>query len=253
LGVHVIDGYPMLLTIQGPPGDGKSFQARYALHDAGFQVVAASSTLLSGSFEGEPITQMREIYIRAAGMVDSQHPPAILLEDFDLSPANVRDGTRYTVNTQLLTGFLMNLADDPSMCDVGTSSRIPIVLTANNLTALYMPLARPGRMDFFSWIPSADERAEMIFSALEHRVAAMSLDQAARIARKHPRASLAMIVAASNECAARVCYELAGRTNGQTFLDDLRRALRAEPPISIEDVTDALKRIAETGPRGYAS
>jgi SpoVK/Ycf46/Vps4 family AAA+-type ATPase len=252
LTVHVVPGYAMIMTIQGPPGDGKSFQTHHSLRDAGFVVTSSSSSLLSGSFEGEPIEMFKKLYREASQSQASGAPAAIIVEDFDLSPANERADTKYTVNTQLLSGFLMNLADDPALCDVGTSARIPIFLTANALTDLYAPLTRPGRMEFFSWVPDESERAEMFLSALEARVVNVTADDARRLAKRYPKATVAAVAAAANDCAAAVCYELASRADGRASVADLRTQLQGGLHIDISAIEIAMKaRLNGDGPRRY--
>ena len=40
--------------------------------------------------------------------------------------------------------------------------RVPIILTGNDLSTLYAPLLRDGRMDKFFWRPSLAEVADMV-------------------------------------------------------------------------------------------
>jgi hypothetical protein len=63
-----------------------------------------------------------------------------------------------TVNTQMVMGTLMNLADNPTRVSIGQDyreadivPRVPIILTGNDLSTLWAPLIRDGRMDKFYW------------------------------------------------------------------------------------------------------
>jgi hypothetical protein len=103
--------------------------------------------------------------------------------------ASAFDGVRVTVNTQLLSGFLMNLTDDPNRCGQHEVRRVPIVLTGNNFTALYGPLTRHGRMNFYEWKPSLTERKAMVaamFKGLMDDDEMVALDELVEVYRHQP-------------------------------------------------------------------
>lgn len=63
-----------------------------------------------------------------------------------------------TVNNQIVVGTLMNLSDNPTRVSIGQdwresdiTNRIPIIVTGNDLSTIYAPLIRDGRMDKFYW------------------------------------------------------------------------------------------------------
>eukprot|EP00958_Prasinococcus_capsulatus_P006435 scaffold604_cov384-Prasinococcus_capsulatus_cf.AAC.45 len=63
----------------------------------------------------------------------------------------------------------MALCDDPETVStggvwesVGRVPRIPIIVTGNDLSRMYAPLIRDGRMDKFYWNPNREERLQMI-------------------------------------------------------------------------------------------
>ena len=63
-----------------------------------------------------------------------------------------------TVNNQIVVGTLMNLSDNPTRVSIGQdwqekdiTHRIPIIVTGNDLSTIYAPLIRDGRMDKFYW------------------------------------------------------------------------------------------------------
>lgn len=70
--------------------------------------------------------------------------------------------TQYTVNTQNVITELMHPADYPTTVEDRATPRVPIILTGNDFTRMYGPLCRHGRMELFQWIPSRDERLEMV-------------------------------------------------------------------------------------------
>lgn len=66
--------------------------------------------------------------------------------------------TQMTVNNQIVVGTLMNLSDNPTRVSVGqdwresdVTNRIPVIVTGNDLSTIYAPLIRDGRMDKFYW------------------------------------------------------------------------------------------------------
>jgi hypothetical protein len=200
LAVQYMSRYPLILAIQGPPGDGKSFQAKLSLELAGIRVFRLSGALMAGAYEGDSVTALRKLYSRAARHAVAQDGghAALLLEDFDLSPASEREGTRYTVNSQLLTGFMMNLADDVATCEVEEEQRLPVILTGNDFSFLHGPLVRPGRIDFFTWEPTDVERVQIVEAALTEHVSDLSLEGVALLCKRHPSVPVAAFVAAAH-------------------------------------------------------
>lgn len=68
------------------------------------------------------------------------------------------ENTQMTVNNQMVVGTLMNLADNPTRVSIGQEwresdivSRVPIIVTGNDLSTVWAPLIRDGRMDKFYW------------------------------------------------------------------------------------------------------
>ena len=83
----------------------------------------------------------------------------LVINDVDAG-AGVFRSTQNTVNSQMVVGTLMNICDHPDRVCVGTETyradekplrRVPIVVTGNDLSTLYAPLLRDGRMDKFLW------------------------------------------------------------------------------------------------------
>lgn len=63
-----------------------------------------------------------------------------------------------TVNNQIVVGTLMNLSDNPTRVSIGQdwresdiTNRVPIIVTGNDLSTIYAPLIRDGRMEKFYW------------------------------------------------------------------------------------------------------
>jgi hypothetical protein len=155
-----------MLAIQGAPGEGKSYQAREALARIGAYVVPISGAAISGPHEGDAVNVLLSAYRFASALrVDDRRLAVLLIDDFDLSVAATRENRTYTVNSQLVTGTLMNLADDP-IHYATKYARVPIILTGNNFQDLHLPLTRHGRMTFFEWMPNEKERLQVIQAML---------------------------------------------------------------------------------------
>ena len=96
----------------------------------------------------------------------------LVINDVDAGAETFRS-TQNTVNSQMVVGTLMNICDHPDRVCVGTETyradekplrRVPIVVTGNDLSTLYAPLLRDGRMDKFLWAPNAEELVEVVAS-----------------------------------------------------------------------------------------
>ena len=97
------------------------------------------------------------------------------ISDLDAGIGRHRDD-KTTVNNQIVAATLMNLCDDPTRVSVGGEwraedrarcERVPIVVTGNDLSRVYAPLTRSGRMDLWMWEPTRDEIAEMVHQLLK--------------------------------------------------------------------------------------
>ena len=238
--------HPLILAIQGPPGDGKTFQLRHVLKESGFKVIASSSALLAGSFEAEPVNQLRELYGQARDIValDVNRLPALVLEDFDLSPAGREYGVRYTVNSQLLAAFLMNLADDVAACGVGTAQRFPIFMTGNNFSLVHQPLTRPGRMNVFSWEPTDDERLEILYAMLETHIRGLERSDVDKWSKQYKRFPISIFDAALMDCIASAALRHVEATRNidvQHLRNHFQNDLRVEPDeyaVALKERTD---------------
>ena len=124
-----------------------------------------------------------------------------------------------TVNNQIVMGTLMNLADHPTRCSVGESwredktlRRVPIIITGNDLSTLYAPLLRDGRMTKFLWEPERADLLEMMYTL--YRDDGLSLADVEQLLDAFPAQS------ASAACSNRVVTHLLTRSLMQawTFL-----------------------------------
>lgn len=177
LAVHITKNYlnlpsvkvPLILGVHGRKGEGKSFQCELVFDRMGINVVHMSAGELESPDAGDPARLVRLRYREAAEMVKVRGKMAVLMiNDIDAGAGRVDQYTQYTVNTQLVNGTLMNIADNPTNVQLPGSydsepiQRIPIIVTGNDFSTLYQPLIRDGRMDKFFWEPDRSDRIGIV-------------------------------------------------------------------------------------------
>lgn len=177
LSVHITKNYldlsgvkvPLILGIHGRKGEGKSFQCELVFERMGIQAVHMSAGELESPDAGDPARLIRLRYREAAESVKVNGKMAVLMiNDIDAGMGRVDQFTQYTVNTQLVAGTLMNIADNPTNVQLPGSydsepiQRIPIIVTGNDFSTLYAPLIRDGRMEKFYWEPDRADRIGIV-------------------------------------------------------------------------------------------
>lgn len=169
---------PLILAIQGPKGEGKSAQVREVCSRLGVLIVFISGSAISGGQEKEPLNIVRDAYIESSTTwMQRKMPVCIVIDDIDTSSAAMHANRVYSVNSQLVSGALMHLCDDPYNVGDRVTMRIPIIMTGNNFASLYGPLTRYGRMRFFDWVPTLEMKQAIVtgifgelIPAEEHRL-----------------------------------------------------------------------------------
>ncbi|MBD2082152.1 AAA family ATPase [Leptolyngbya sp. FACHB-17] len=182
LSVHITKNFlslpnvraPLILGVHGRKGEGKSFQCDLVFERMGIEAVYMSAGELESPDAGDPARLIRMRYLEAGEYVKVRGKMAVLLiNDFDAGAGRVDQFTQYTVNTQLVHGTLMNIADNPTNVQLPGSynseptQRIPIILTGNDFSTLYAPLTRDGRMDKFFWEPDRADRVGIVGGIFE--------------------------------------------------------------------------------------
>ena len=160
---------PLILGIHGRKGEGKSFQCELIFQLMGIEPVRMSAGELESRDAGDPVRLIRLRYREAAELIKVRGKMCVLLiNDLDAGAGRVDKTTQYTVNTQLVNGTLMNIADNPTdvqlpgSYDTQELHRVPIIVTGNDFSTLYAPLVRDGRMEKFYWEPSPADRLGII-------------------------------------------------------------------------------------------
>jgi len=171
--------YPLILTIFGRPGMGKTWQLRNHLEQIEFKVFSISSADLESERAGEPAKLLRNQYVLASGSITRGVPAAIVIDDIDTTAGEWEQNTG-TVNHQEILAFLMHIADNPTFIEsVGKTNRVPVFFTGNNFYRLYEPMRRPGRVLKFEWEPTREEKISIItsiFSFSDKRISQALVD-----------------------------------------------------------------------------
>jgi SpoVK/Ycf46/Vps4 family AAA+-type ATPase len=177
LAVHITKNYldlpgvkvPLILGVHGRKGEGKTFQCELVFDRMKVEAIHISAGELESPDAGDSARLIRLRYREAAEIIKVRGKMAVLvINDIDAGAGRFDRGTQYTVNTQLVNATLMNIADNPTNVQLPGSydstplPRIPIILTGNDLSTLYAPLVRDGRMDKFYWVPTHEDKVEIV-------------------------------------------------------------------------------------------
>lgn len=160
---------PLILGIHGRKGEGKSFMCELVFQHMGVEAVHMSAGELESPDAGDPARLIRLRYREAAELIRVRGKMAVLMiNDLDAGAGRFDAGTQYTVNTQLVNGTLMNIADNPTNVQLPGSydatplHRVPIIVTGNDFATLYAPLIRDGRMEKFYWEPDRADKVGIV-------------------------------------------------------------------------------------------
>jgi ribulose bisphosphate carboxylase small subunit len=165
---------PLILGIHGHKGEGKSFQCELIFQQMGIEAIQMSAGELESPDAGDPARLIRLRYREAAELIKVRGKMCVLkIDDLDAGAGRFDKGTQYTVNTQLVNGTLMNIADHPTdvqlpgSYDATPLHRVPIIVTGNDFSTLYAPLIRDGRMEKFYWEPNREEKIGIVRGIFE--------------------------------------------------------------------------------------
>merc|ERR1712118_577542 len=155
---------PLILGIWGGKGQGKTFQCNLAYKKLGINPIVMSAGELESGNAGEPAKLIRTRYREASDTIKKGKMCSLFINDLDAGAGRMGGTTQYTVNNQMCNATLMNIADNPTNVQLPgvykteEIHRVPIICTGNDLSTLYAPLIRDGRMEKFYWNPSREDR-----------------------------------------------------------------------------------------------
>jgi hypothetical protein len=153
---------PGFAVIQGPPGEGKTEEARVTCSRHGVDVIVVAPSELAGETENAGALALARLGEAVLAITARERRPIlVLLDDCDLSIAARLASTEYTVDSQLLTGALQHLADTGTL-RTAQGCVVPIVMTGNNFSPMRSSLLRPGRAVFFQHVRGFDEKCEIV-------------------------------------------------------------------------------------------
>lgn len=152
---------PLILCVQGKAGEGKSSHILQICNRVGITILLIHGSSLCGDMEGEPTAIINDMYITASEY-SNQCNTIILVDDIDTSIASTNEDRKYTVNSQLINGAFMSIANNPYNIGSKETKRVPIIFTGNNLMNLYAPLRRTGRIRLYSWQPTIKQKTNII-------------------------------------------------------------------------------------------
>lgn len=155
---------PLLLGIYGPTGEGKTAQVEHILKAMGVKRFLLSGGQMDSSAAGLSSGLVRSTYIQASEAIRSGacSMAVLLINDIDTGLGSWGEAAKFTINQISIFADLMHLVDYPNSVEGKDTVRVPIIITGNDFTKLYEPLVRAGRMTAFEWIPTAEERAEIV-------------------------------------------------------------------------------------------
>jgi SpoVK/Ycf46/Vps4 family AAA+-type ATPase len=161
---------PLILGIWGGKGQGKSFQTELIFKKLGVEAVIMSAGELESEWAGQPGKLIRERYRKASELSKVRGKlSCLMINDLDAGVGHF-DNTQHTVNNQMVTGTLMNICDNPNRVaapsfewrEADYIRRIPIIVTGNDLSTVFAPLLRDGRMEKFYWQPSTEDLTQIL-------------------------------------------------------------------------------------------
>lgn len=168
LNNYQLQATALTLCITGPTGDGKTFNVKSILKELKVSIFEISASAIAHHKEGMALFPFIRSYRDASSVIAGGGLAVVLVDDMDRSIAYGFEGTGHTIHSQLLTGLIMDLCDNPySIPHEGTREmvaclRVPIIFTANQVSGFDAALRRPQRMTIFNYKLTETDRLHLL-------------------------------------------------------------------------------------------
>ena len=189
--------FPLYLAVQGGKGEGKSYMIQKVCVVNHISYHCLSGAELCGSFEGDSAKAFISEYESICNDAYlNRKLSCLVIEDFHKSIAtNNGSNITKTANADILIGRMMNLSDNPYRHGI----RVPIILTGNDFTTIYSPLTRNGRMDFFDWIPTFEEKEYIVYHMYSKFFPSISFEDVHNLVLKYKEMDIAFFQSITND------------------------------------------------------
>ncbi|MCC0007723.1 MAG: hypothetical protein H6876_06315 [Hyphomicrobiaceae bacterium] len=168
VGQYTRDKAARMLWVQGKPGEGKSDGCLIACLNANFTTAVLSPGLFAGEVEGASVQTLHAVMAELERWSATYNVRVVvIIDDFDLSTANVGENQGHTINSQLLVNEFMALADKRHLYRNVDGSNIGFIITVNDATGMRESLHRPGRAIWYDHMPSPEDRTNIAWSVLD--------------------------------------------------------------------------------------
>lgn len=173
VGKHTRSDAARMLWVQGRPGEGKTVGCLIACLNAGFTVASISPGLFAGEVEGASVQTLHAVMTELERWsVAHRSRMVVMIDDFDLSTANVGKDQGHTINSQLLVNEFMQLADQRHLYRNYDGSNIAFIITVNDATGMRESLTRAGRAVWHDHVPSREDKANIAWRVLDPKTTA---------------------------------------------------------------------------------
>lgn len=162
------DRMPRALWNAGPSGAGKTKSLIISCLNAGYAIAVVPASTFSGQHEGDSVKALEDVLTELEHWArHNKHAIVLMVNDLDLSVANVGEQVAATINSQMLVNHLMELCDTPHIHVNPDGSPIPFVFTVNDATGMRESLTRSGRADWYEFIPTTEDKTNVAWRVFD--------------------------------------------------------------------------------------
>ena len=179
------DRMPRALWTAGPSGAGKTKSLIISCLEAGYAIAIIPAGTFSGQHEGDSVRALDDVLAELEQWARHNKLAIVLMiNDIDLSVANVGQNVTATINSQMLVNHLMELCDTPHIHVNPDGSPIPFVFTVNDATNMRESLTRSGSAEWFEFIPTTEDKTNVAWRVFDPQTTP-ARDLLAQLVRKY--------------------------------------------------------------------